>query len=109
VKRCIGIAAVSLLAAVASLGARSASAQSRGLYPLGMSATGSGIVADPGLSYSNLFLFYSRDKSVGPRRRSRRDGAELRAHGHEHDRVGQQEARVRQRQVLDDRDGADRE
>jgi len=66
VKRCIGIAAVSLLAAVASLGARSASAQSRGLYPLGMSATGSGIVADPGLSYSNLFLFYSRDKSVGP-------------------------------------------
>ena len=32
---------------------------------LGMSATGSGIVADPGLSYSNLFLYYSRDRSVG--------------------------------------------
>jgi len=54
------------LAAVATLGASGASAQNRGLYPLGMSATGSGIVADPGLSYSNLFLFYSRDRSVGP-------------------------------------------
>ena len=31
-----------------------------------MSATGSGVVADPGLSYSNMFLFYSRDKAVGP-------------------------------------------
>ena len=46
--------------------ASAASAQTRGVYPLGMSATGSGIVADPGLSYSNLFLFYSRDKAVGP-------------------------------------------
>lgn len=41
-----------------------ANAQSRGVYPLGMSATGSGLVAEPGLSYSNLFLFYSRDKRV---------------------------------------------
>jgi hypothetical protein len=31
-----------------------------------MSATGSGIVADPGLSYSNLFIMYSRDRAVGP-------------------------------------------
>jgi hypothetical protein len=31
-----------------------------------MSATGSGLVAEPGLSYSNLFLFYSRDRAVGP-------------------------------------------
>ncbi len=31
-----------------------------------MSATASGVVADPGLSYSNLFLFYSRDRAVGP-------------------------------------------
>jgi hypothetical protein len=43
-----------------------ANAQNRGVYPLGMSATGSGIVADPGLSYSNLFIFYSRDRAVGP-------------------------------------------
>jgi hypothetical protein len=54
------------IAAITSLGASAASAQNRGVYPLGMSATGSGIVADPGLSYSNMFLFYSRDKSVGP-------------------------------------------
>jgi hypothetical protein len=62
VKRGFAIA----IAAVASLGASAASAQNRGVYPLGMSATGSGIVADPGLSYSNLFLFYSRDRAVGP-------------------------------------------
>jgi hypothetical protein len=66
VKRGFAIAAVISLAAVASLGPGSASAQNRGVYPLGMSATGSGIIADPGLSYSNMFLFYSRDRSVGP-------------------------------------------
>ena len=48
-----------------ALGASTASAQTRGVYPLGMSATGSGLVADPGLSYSNMFLFYSRDRAVG--------------------------------------------
>jgi hypothetical protein len=48
------------------LAATTASAQNRGVYPLGMSATGAGVVADPGLSYSNLFIFYSRDKGVGP-------------------------------------------
>jgi hypothetical protein len=52
-------------AAVIWFGTFSASAQNRGVYPLGMSATGSGSVADPGLSYSNLFLFYSRDRAVG--------------------------------------------
>jgi hypothetical protein len=48
-----------------ALGASTARAQTRGVYPLGMSATGSGIVAEPGLSYSNMFLLYSRDKAVG--------------------------------------------
>jgi hypothetical protein len=62
VKRGIAVA----IAALLSLGAGAASAQNRGVYPLGMSATGSGIVAEPGLSYSNMFLFYSRDRSVGP-------------------------------------------
>ncbi len=42
----------------------SAQAQNRGVYPLGMSATGSGIMPAAGFSYSNLFLFYSRDRSV---------------------------------------------
>ena len=48
------------------LGAGVANAQNRGVYPLGMSATGSGITGDPGLSYSNLFIIYSRDRAVGP-------------------------------------------
>jgi hypothetical protein len=59
-----GVAAAA--AAGVWLCASSASAQNRGVYPLGMSATSSGIVADPGLSYSNMFLYYSRDKAVGP-------------------------------------------
>jgi hypothetical protein len=37
-------------------------AQSRGVYPLGMSAINSGITPQPGFSYSNQLLFYSRDK-----------------------------------------------
>ena len=38
-------------------------AQSRGVYPLGMSAINSGVTADPGFSYSNQLLYYSRDES----------------------------------------------
>jgi hypothetical protein len=62
VKRSVAVVA----AAVGWLCARSASAQNRGVYPLGMSSTASGVVAGPGFAYSNLFLFYSRDKGVGP-------------------------------------------
>lgn len=43
-----------------------ASAQNRGVYPLGISAINSGVTAGPGFSYSNLFLYYSRDESKGP-------------------------------------------
>lgn len=43
-----------------------AQAQVRGVYPLGMSATNSGVMPDVGLTYSNLFLFYSRDQLKGP-------------------------------------------
>jgi hypothetical protein len=39
-----------------------ARAQSRGVYPLGMSATNSGVTPDPGFTYSNQLLFYSRDE-----------------------------------------------
>ncbi|HKH83187.1 MAG TPA: transporter [Gemmatimonadales bacterium] len=39
-------------------------AQNRGVYPLGMSATGSGIMPASGFSYSNQFLFYSRNLSL---------------------------------------------
>jgi hypothetical protein len=42
----------------------SAPAQNRGVYPLGMSAVGSGVMPASGFTYSNLFLYYSRDRSV---------------------------------------------
>jgi hypothetical protein len=38
-------------------------AQSRGVYPLGMSAVNSGLTPDPGFSYGNQLLFYSRDSA----------------------------------------------
>ena len=41
-----------------------AQAQNRGVYPLGMSATGSGVMPAAGFTYSNSFLFYSRNRSV---------------------------------------------
>lgn len=43
-----------------------ARAQNRGVYPLGMSATNSGVTPEPGFSYVNQLLIYSRDKSKGP-------------------------------------------
>ncbi len=41
-----------------------AQAQNRGVYPLGMSATSSGVMPAAGFTYSNSFLFYSRNRSV---------------------------------------------
>lgn len=38
-----------------------AQAQNRGVYPLGMSATNSGVTPGAGFTYVNQFLFYSRD------------------------------------------------
>lgn len=38
-------------------------AQSRGVYPLGMSALNSGLTPEPGFTYSNQLLFYSRDQA----------------------------------------------
>ena len=43
-----------------------AEAQVRGVYPLGMSATNSGVTPESGFGYSNMFLFYSRDQLKGP-------------------------------------------
>jgi hypothetical protein len=37
-------------------------AQNRGVYPLGLSAINSGASAEPGLTYNNAFLFYSRSE-----------------------------------------------
>lgn len=41
-------------------------AQNRGVYPLGMSATNSGVTPAPGFTYVNQLLIYSRDQSKGP-------------------------------------------
>ena len=50
------LAAVSLLVI-----AMRAQAQNRGVYPLGMSATNSGVTPQPGFTYVNQLIFYSRD------------------------------------------------
>jgi len=41
-------------------------AQVRGVYPVGMSATNSGVTPEAGITYSNLFVFFSRDEEKGP-------------------------------------------
>ena len=40
-----------------------AHSQSRGVYPLGMSAVGSGVTPGPGFTYANQLLFYARNES----------------------------------------------
>ena len=54
-----------LLAAICMM-SLPAVAQVRGVYPLGMSATNSGVTPQSGISYVNQFLFYSRDQAKGP-------------------------------------------
>src|SRR3982751_653625 len=43
-----------------------ANAQNRGVYPLGMSTTNSGVTPGSGFSYVNQLLIYSRGKFKGP-------------------------------------------
>ena len=38
-----------------------AHAQNRGVYPLGMSATNSGVTPQPGFTYANQLIYYSRE------------------------------------------------
>ena len=52
--------------ACALLVAGPADAQNRGTYPLGMSATNSGVTPDSGFTYVNQLLFYGRDEQRGP-------------------------------------------
>jgi hypothetical protein len=42
-----------------------AQAQNRGVYPLGLSTINSGVSPEPGLTYNNSFLFYSRSEQKG--------------------------------------------
>jgi hypothetical protein len=48
-----------------SMLAAAAEAQNRGVYPTGMNATNAGITPDSGFTYSNLFIFNTRDESKG--------------------------------------------
>ena len=41
-------------------------AQVRGVYPVGMNATNSGVTPEAGITYSNLFVFFSRDEKRDP-------------------------------------------
>jgi hypothetical protein len=43
-----------------------AQAQVRGVYPVGMNATNSGVTPEAGITYSNLFVLFSRDEEKGP-------------------------------------------
>jgi hypothetical protein len=54
---------LSVLALILAVSLRPAQAQSRGVYPLGMSATNAGNTPGPGVTYTNQLLFYSRDES----------------------------------------------
>lgn len=54
------VAVVVVVALVASLSP--VNAQVRGVYPVGMNATNSGVTPEPGFTYSNLFIFFSRDE-----------------------------------------------
>ena len=44
------------------LGSPVGRAQVRGVYPVGMNATNSGVTPEAGITYSNLFVFFSRDE-----------------------------------------------
>ncbi len=52
-----------VLAAAYMLMAIPSHAQNRGVYPLGMSAISSGLMPDSTFTYSNQFLFYTRDQA----------------------------------------------
>lgn len=60
---------ISVMLCVAACGlvlAGQARAQVRGVYPLGMSATNSGVTPEAGFVYTNQLLIYSRDEFKGP-------------------------------------------
>jgi hypothetical protein len=60
---CASKVRMGVLAILLLMSPLSAQAQSRGVYPLGMSSTNSGITPPPGFSYSNQLLFYYRNES----------------------------------------------
>jgi hypothetical protein len=53
---------ISLVAGPMFFASTASGAQVRGVYPVGMNATNSGVTPDTGITYSNLFVFFSRDE-----------------------------------------------
>ena len=62
----MGLLTIALAVTGAIAVCRRAEAQNRGVYPLGLSALNSGVMPESRFTYSNLFLYYSRNKSKGP-------------------------------------------
>ena len=60
------VALAALVAAANFIVLNPAKAQVRGVYPVGMNATNSGVTPEAGITYSNLFIFFSRDEEKGP-------------------------------------------
>ena len=60
-------AVVALVAVANFVALTPVQAQVRGVYPVGMSATNSGVTPEAGITYSNLFVFFSRDEEKGSR------------------------------------------
>jgi len=58
--RVVALVAIASLVTLAPI-----QAQVRGVYPVGMNATNSGVIPEAGLTYSNLFVFFSRDEEKG--------------------------------------------
>src|SRR3981189_2018747 len=56
---------VSLVAGPMFLASTATRAQVRGVYPVGMNATNSGVTPEAGITYANLFVFFSRDEEKG--------------------------------------------
>lgn len=54
------------IVACALIGLAQAQAQVRGVYPVGMSATNSGVTPESGFTYANLLAIYSRNQLRGP-------------------------------------------
>jgi hypothetical protein len=62
----LSIFSILLATIVVALTASTTNAQQRGVYTPGINATNSGVLPDPGLTYSNIFELYSFSKLIGP-------------------------------------------
>ena len=58
--------AVAVIALLTLMSCTPIQAQVRGVYPVGMNATNAGVTPEAGITYANLFVFFSRDEDRGP-------------------------------------------